>query len=46
MHIAQSSEAVEYTNCIAAEGWDHSPANECPGYDIKPSDGEAQAQDL
>ena len=37
--MAQSPGAVEYTNCIAAEGLD-SP-NECPDYDTKESDGEA-----
>ena len=36
---AQSAEAVEYTNCISAEGKD-SP-NECPGYSIKQSNREA-----
>ena len=39
INIAQSAAAVEYVNCISAEGSD-SP-NECPGYDIKQSDGEA-----
>ena len=34
--IAQLAEAVEYTDCISAEGYD-----ECPWYDTKPSDGEA-----
>ena len=37
--IAQLAEAVEYTNCISAEEYDF--PNECPGYDIKQSDGEA-----
>ena len=37
--IAQFAEAVEYTECISAEGLD--PTNECPGYDTKQSDGEA-----
>ena len=37
--LVHSAEAVEYTDCISAEGYD-SP-NECPGYDIKQSDGEA-----
>ena len=32
-------DAVEYTNCISAEGQDTS--NECPGYDTKQSGGEA-----
>ena len=41
---SHSAEAVEYTNCISAEEQD-SP-NECPGYDIKPSDGEAPALDI
>ena len=30
--LTQSTEAVEYTDCI--------PRNECPGYDTKQSDGE------
>ena len=38
-HLTQSTGAAEYTDCISAEGKD-SP-NECPGYDTKPSDGEA-----
>ena len=33
----QSAAAVEYTDCISAEGWN--PHNECPGYDIKQFDG-------
>ena len=28
--------AVDYTNCISAEGLN--PSNECPGYDSKQSD--------
>ena len=36
--MAQSAEAVEYTDCISAEGLD-SP-KECPGNDTKQSDGE------
>ena len=32
MNIAQSAGVVEYIDCISAE---------CPGYDIKSSDGEA-----
>ena len=36
--LAQSAEAVEYTDCFSAEG-EESP-NECPGYDTKQSDGE------
>ena len=39
-YIAQSAEAVEYTDCTSAEG-QYSP-NECPGYDTKQSDGEVQ----
>ena len=35
---AQSAGAGEYTNCISAEKYP-SP-NECPGYDIKQSNGE------
>ena len=37
--MAQSAGAIEYTDCILAEGKD-SP-NECPGYGTKQSDGEA-----
>ena len=37
--VTQSVGAVEYTDCIYAEGQD-SP-NECPGYETKQSDGEA-----
>ena len=37
--IAQSAGAVEYTDCISAEGVKPSP-NECPGYGTKQSDGE------
>ena len=37
--MVQSAEAVEFTDCISAEGKDYS--NDCPGYDTKPSDGEA-----
>ena len=36
--------AVEYTNCISAEGED--PLNECPGYNIKTFDGEAPAMKI
>ena len=36
--IDQSAGVVEYTDCTSAEEWD--PCNECPGYDIKQSDGE------
>ena len=32
--------AVEYTDCISVEGYD--PPNECPKYDTKPPNGEAQ----
>ena len=35
----QLAGAVEYTDCISAEGWDS--LNKCPGYDITYSDGEA-----
>ena len=40
IYAAQSAGAVEYTNSISGEGVRPSP-NECPGYDIKSSDGEA-----
>ena len=36
--MAQSPGAVEYTNCISAEGLDF--PNEYSGYDCKQSDGE------
>ena len=36
--IAQSAVAVEYTDCLFAEGQD--PHNEYPGYDTKQFDGE------
>ena len=35
--FALSTGAIEYTDCISAEG----NANECHGYDTKQSDGEA-----
>ena len=37
---SQSSGAVEYTDCISAEGLDSTP-KECPWYDTKKSDGVA-----
>ena len=37
--FAHLAGAVEYTNCISAEGY--GSHNECPRYDIKQSDGEA-----
>ena len=40
MAIAQSAEAVEYTNCFSTEELDNLP-NKCFGYDTKQSDGEA-----
>ena len=36
IYIVQSTGAVEYTDCISAEGQD--PTNECPGYDTKQMD--------
>ena len=39
MFLAQSAEAVEFTDCISAEGRDF--PNECPAYDTKKSDSEA-----
>ena len=39
--LAQLAGAVDYANCITAEGYDPPPPNECPGYNTKPSDGEA-----
>ena len=69
--MAQLAGAVEYTNCISAEGYDSlnkrprwaswlrllntltaslqrgkNPFNKCPGYDVKPSDGEAPALEV
>ena len=39
---ALSAGAVEYTDCISAEGVrHHHPTNDCPGYDSEQSDGEA-----
>ena len=38
MLIAQSAEAVEYTDCTCAEGED--PHNECPRYETKQRYGE------
>ena len=35
--FAQLAGAVEYTDCISAEGYDPTP-NECPGYETKQSD--------
>ena len=37
--MTQLAEAVEYTDCISAEGSDSS--NMCPAYDTKQSGGEA-----
>ena len=39
--LTQLAGAAEYTSCFSVEGQD-SP-NKCPGYDTKPSDGEAAA---
>ena len=36
--LTQSVGAAEYTDCISTEGKDSPTA--CPGYNIKPSDGE------
>ena len=38
--LAQLAGAVKYTNCFSTE--EYLP-NECPGYDIKQSDGEVPA---
>ena len=42
-----SAEPVAYTNCIFVEGC-KTPTitNECLGYDIKPSDGEASTLEI
>ena len=43
--FARLAGAVEYTDCISAEGY--VTPNECPGYDTKQSDGEVPVmQDL
>ena len=42
----QSAGAIEYTDCISAEGQAPPPHYECPGYDTKQSDGEAPVQEL
>ena len=39
LSLAQSAWAVEYTDCISAQGQDP-PPNECPRYDTKQYDGE------
>ena len=39
--FAQLAGAVEYTDCTPAEGYP--PANKCPAYDSKQSDGEVPA---
>ena len=39
--LAQLAGAVEYTDCTSAGG--KTPPSECPGYDIKKSDGEVPA---
>ena len=36
--MAQMAGAIEYTDCISAEGYDSS--NKCPRYDTKQSDDE------
>ena len=36
--VAQSAVTVEYTDYTSAKGYN--PANKCPGYDTKQSDGE------
>ena len=38
--IAQSTGAVEYTDCTSAEMYDFLSPNKCPEYDTKQSDGE------
>ena len=35
---AQSAGAIEYTDWISADGFEH-PSQLCPGYDIKQSGG-------
>ena len=42
--LAESAGTVEYTNCISAI--EHDSANECPSYDIKPSDSEVPVLEL
>ena len=38
-YLAQSAEAIKYTDCISTEEYD--PTNEWPDYDIKQCGGEA-----
>ena len=33
--LAESAEAIEYTDCISAVALDPNPTNKCLGYDIK-----------
>ena len=40
MLIAQSTGAVEYTDCNSTEGGKPPRSNKCSGYDTKQSDGE------
>ena len=40
---SQSARGVEYIDGISAEGWNYTPHNVCPKYDIKQSDGEPPA---
>ena len=39
-NVAQSANAIEYTDCTSEEGQDPLPTNECPAYDTKQPDGE------
>ena len=39
--VTQLARAVKNIDCISVEGNTYTPHNECLGYDIKPSDGEA-----
>ena len=43
---AQSSGAVEYTDCISVEAKTTSLTNECPGYTTQPSDDSASVLQL
>ena len=41
LNVPQSAGAIEYTDCISAEGKTSAPhPNECPAYDTKQSDCE------
>ena len=45
-HTALSTGVVEYIDCISVEWLDLHLFNECPGYDIKPSDNDTAALEI